>query len=105
MSHGPFGLGGGTLGPVPACCATENEAPISPSASESIRTRLILVFMLIPICLAEFAPASVRDGIFSLREAVPTRTGTLSWVAAGDSITASYSTTGRRPRGRLLSDH
>src|ERR1019366_4257192 len=45
MSHGPFGLGGGTL--APACSAIVNVAPISVSASASISTRSILVFMFI----------------------------------------------------------
>src|SRR5450759_1717646 len=51
MSHGPVGLGGGTLAPVPACWAIVNVAPISVSASASISTRLILVFMFILFAL------------------------------------------------------
>src|ERR1039458_2074601 len=47
MSHGPSGLGGGTLGPAPACSAIVSVAPISVSASASISTRSILVFMFI----------------------------------------------------------
>src|SRR5450759_2472063 len=49
MSHGPFGLGGGTL--APACWAIVNVAPISVSASASISTRLVLVFMSILFAL------------------------------------------------------
>src|ERR1017187_10601435 len=49
MSHGPFGLGGGTL--APACSAIVNVAPISVSASASISTRSILVFMFILFAL------------------------------------------------------
>src|ERR1019366_303904 len=51
MSHGPFGLGGGTLAPAPACWAIINVAPISVSASASIRTSLVLVFMFILFAL------------------------------------------------------
>jgi hypothetical protein len=51
MSHGPLGLGGGTLAPAPACVAIVNAAPISVSASASISTTLILVFMFIPLAV------------------------------------------------------
>src|ERR1051325_9202727 len=44
MSHGPFGLGG-AFRPVPACWAMVNAAPISMSASTSINTALIPVFI------------------------------------------------------------
>src|ERR1035437_4490359 len=47
MSHGPFGLGGRALAPAPACWAIVHVAPISVSASASISTRSILVFMFI----------------------------------------------------------
>src|ERR1035441_10148041 len=47
MSHGPFGLGGAALAPGPACWAIVNAAPISVSASVSIRANLVLVFMFI----------------------------------------------------------
>src|SRR5271157_144250 len=50
MSHGPFGLGGGTLAPTPVCEAIINVAPIV-SAMASISTRLILVFMFILFAL------------------------------------------------------
>jgi hypothetical protein len=51
MSHGPYGLGGGTLGPVPACVAIINVAPISESASASMSAKLILVFMFVLFAL------------------------------------------------------
>src|ERR1019366_7412202 len=64
MSHGPFGLGGGTL--APACSAIVNVAPISVSASASISTRSILVFMFILFALPglfrhlEFSRSHIR---------------------------------------------
>src|ERR1035441_60466 len=64
MSQGPFGLGRGSLGPAPACCAIVNVAPITVSASSNISTRLILVFMLIPSALPNLFPVSRRDGLF-----------------------------------------
>ena len=45
MSQGPFGLAG-ALEPVPAWVAIIKVAPTSVSASPSIRTRLVLVFIL-----------------------------------------------------------
>jgi hypothetical protein len=55
MSHGPSGLGGATLRLTPACLVIIKQASGSVSASASIITRLILVFMFIlllfKICL------------------------------------------------------
>ena len=62
MSHGPCGLGGAALVP-PGLCAIVNVAPISVSASASIGTRLILVFMFVLSAL----PSSIRHREFSRR--------------------------------------
>src|SRR5690348_13352958 len=63
MSHGPFGLGGATFRPAPACWAIVYVVPMSVNTSAAIRTRLILVFMSILICLKVLAsscsPAAV----------------------------------------------
>src|ERR1017187_7373397 len=67
MSHGPFGLGGGTFRPAPACSAIVSVTPISVSASASISTRLILVFMFILFALPglfrhlEFSRSHIRQ--------------------------------------------
>ncbi len=47
MSHGPCGLGGSPLASLPACAAIINVAPSSVSASASISTNPIFVFMVI----------------------------------------------------------
>jgi hypothetical protein len=47
MSHGPCGLCGAALDRAPACAAIVNVTPLSVSASASIGTRSILVFMFI----------------------------------------------------------
>src|ERR1035441_7381111 len=62
MSHGPFGLDGGTLGPAPAGCAIVNVTPASASSSANISTGLILVFMRILILLL---PCRVYSGIWN----------------------------------------
>src|ERR1700722_8168445 len=52
MSHGPFGLGGATFGPAPACSAIVNVAPISASASKQSKIRMGLVYDL-PLMLLQ----------------------------------------------------
>src|ERR1017187_6549872 len=49
MSHGPCGLGGAPLAPLPAWPAIVNEAPMSVRVSASITTILVLVFMFVLI--------------------------------------------------------
>lgn len=46
MSHGPFGLGGATFAPFPACCAVADVALTTAKASAAtIIAILILIFM------------------------------------------------------------
>jgi hypothetical protein len=45
MSHGPFGLGGAALDPVPDWQTIVNVAPSSVNASASLSTLLIFIFM------------------------------------------------------------
>src|SRR5581483_3680058 len=47
MSQGPSGLGGGTSGPAPTCCAIADAPPITASTNASTRIRVILNFMSI----------------------------------------------------------
>ena len=55
--------GGGALRPAPACCAIVNVAPISVSASASMSTRLILVFMCAPepLTISRVHSRGIRD--------------------------------------------
>src|ERR1039457_1689711 len=66
MSHGPRGLGGGTLGPVWACCAIVEVAPTRVSTSESISARMILVFILILSTLENWLAIPKRQNLASV---------------------------------------
>src|SRR4051812_26325888 len=55
MSHELPGLAGGVLRPAPACAAVISVTPLSVSASASIKTRVIAVFMVRPVCRGGFS--------------------------------------------------